>query len=98
MFVAIGLVACAVLTTHSALSSGPMGHTMGDDTFDGAVAVCLAVAQTAAATFVAAALLLRVAPTLFLAAPLPVTLLPWLTPRPPVTRSRDGPMLQVFRL
>ncbi len=93
---ALAFVVLAVLAAHSAIAGDHMGHDGG---MDATVVMCLAVADTAAAVFVAATLL----------GPLARMIMRWAAPTdedpghedvrrlgPPPGRSRDGPLLQVF--
>lgn len=104
VLLALAFVVCAVLAAHSALAGGHMGGgSMGGGAMGGgamggdSLAMCLAVAETAAAVFVAATLL---GPRPRLA----FRLTGRSERRParsdgrdgPRGRARDGPDLQVF--
>lgn len=113
MLVTLAFLVCSLLAAHSALAGGHMGHggspggstTMsmgiatGDESSGGkALAMCLAVIETAAGAFIAAALF---APRSYVRARhlanRSVRRLAWSPPRTaPHGRARDGPNLQVF--
>ncbi|PTL60289.1 hypothetical protein [Paraconexibacter algicola] len=84
----------AVVSAHSAFGGGQMDH---DGQMAGALAVCLAIGETAAAMFVAAALgRLAVRPARLTALPATLEGTPRLFGVPQGTKARAGPELQVF--